>query len=709
MLTKKKEKNVAKNRRTSKSVQETKTIKDSINEIITKRLRFKALNESQKEFTKTILDNQITIGYGPAGTGKSMASIFKALELIQLKNNNYNKIVIIKPVVEAEENLGYLPGPQPLTAKILTPDGWVKMGDIKVGDFVIGRDGKPTKVIGIYPQGEKVVYKITTTNGGVTHCSGDHIWSTKTYSEKKHNKPFVNRTTLELMETLYNPNSGPKLNHYLPFNDIVEFNDNTKLPITPYVMGVILGDGSISNNISISSNDIEIINRVKYEINEYGLKLIKIGDTNNYNIRGDYYNNKIGRQVKITTNGESIIYETIGVALKHMNIKRSTLHYRCENKIKLNGVKYEFLDNQTRWRNYIKNVIYELGLEGTKAKTKFIPNEYKYTTLENRINLLQGLMDSDGTIKKNTGEQSYTTISKQLAYDVIEIARSLGLNASFYIRDRIGKSNVINGKKIISRDISYEVNIPKHEWIKIFHIKRKRDRIKNTGIKKTWNKIKNIEYFGVEEVQCIEIENPEHLYITDDYIITHNSVHEKLEPYVESSLALIDKIIGKKQRVALEELDVIEIKALAFLRGINIDNTVLVMEEAQNMSKNQMKTLLTRIGTDTKFIISGDLDQSDRYNDITKSGLYDVKSKLTDINDVGIHEFETKDIVRNPLISKILSRYKNNDAQSITAMTRTIPDVPKKERVQLNEGRSTKKEKKKEKVKNDFFSKYFKW
>jgi phosphate starvation-inducible PhoH-like protein len=100
-----------------------------------------------------------------------------------------------------------------------------------------------------------------------------------------------------------------------------------------------------------------------------------------------------------------------------------------------------------------------------------------------------------------------------------------------------------------------------------------------------------------------------------------------------------------------------EVFALAYMRGMNIDNSILIFEEAQNSTPNQMKLLLTRIGFNSKFFISGDLDQTDRYKDKTHSGLWDAIQKMRDLNDVGVFEFEDTDIVRNALITKILKRY----------------------------------------------------
>jgi phosphate starvation-inducible PhoH-like protein len=137
------------------------------------------------------------------------------------------------------------------------------------------------------------------------------------------------------------------------------------------------------------------------------------------------------------------------------------------------------------------------------------------------------------------------------------------------------------------------------------------------------------------------------------------NVEEKLDPYIFPSYYLLNKIIGKEAREKLKEAEIIEVFALAYMRGMNIDNTILIFEEAQNSTPNQMKLLLTRIGFNSKFFISGDLEQTDRYKDKTHSGLYDAIKKFKDLSDVGVFEFDTQDVVRNPLIGKILKRYED--------------------------------------------------
>jgi phosphate starvation-inducible PhoH-like protein len=139
------------------------------------------------------------------------------------------------------------------------------------------------------------------------------------------------------------------------------------------------------------------------------------------------------------------------------------------------------------------------------------------------------------------------------------------------------------------------------------------------------------------------------------------NVEEKLDPYIFPSYYLLNKIIGKESREKLKQMEVIEVFALAYMRGMNIDNSILIFEEAQNATPKQMKLLLTRIGTDSKFFISGDLEQTDRYKDKKHSGLWDAIEKFKNISEIGVHEFGDEDVVRNPLITEILKRYEDRN------------------------------------------------
>lgn len=136
------------------------------------------------------------------------------------------------------------------------------------------------------------------------------------------------------------------------------------------------------------------------------------------------------------------------------------------------------------------------------------------------------------------------------------------------------------------------------------------------------------------------------------------SLEEKMEPYLYSSIYLFEKALGKNRVKSLLEREYLKVIPLAFMRGINIDNAIVIAEEFQNATPRQVKTLLTRIGTDSKFIISGDLEQSDRYKDVKETGLYDALQRLSSIDEIGVFKFSEEDIVRNKVITKILDKYK---------------------------------------------------
>lgn len=137
------------------------------------------------------------------------------------------------------------------------------------------------------------------------------------------------------------------------------------------------------------------------------------------------------------------------------------------------------------------------------------------------------------------------------------------------------------------------------------------------------------------------------------------TIREKMEPYIASTMDNFDDLIGKQNRLTLEDAGYLEVQPQAFIRGKSIKNTILLMEEAQNMTPKQVKTLLTRIGENSKFILSGDLEQSDKFRNPRQSGLYDAIHRHTNIPEIGFIEFTEDEIVRHPIISKILANYKD--------------------------------------------------
>src|SRR5690348_12494734 len=189
-------------------------------------IRPKTLN--QKRYVDAIDDHTIVFGIGPAGTGKTYLAMAKAVAALQSKQ--VNRIILTRPAVEAGERLGFLPGTlndkidpylrplydalhdmldpesiprlmasgtievaplaymrgraQPVDTSVLTPTGWRTLGDLEVGDLVVGSDGMPTPVLGVYPQGRKPVYRVTAQDGASTTACGEHLWTVRSPGDR---------------------------------------------------------------------------------------------------------------------------------------------------------------------------------------------------------------------------------------------------------------------------------------------------------------------------------------------------------------------------------------------------------------------------------------------------------------------------------------------------------------------------------------------
>ena len=160
--------------------------------------------------------------------------------------------------------------------------------------------------------------------------------------------------------------------------------------------------------------------------------------------------------------------------------------------------------------------------------------------------------------------------------------------------------------------------------------------------------------------------NYEKIYILTPIVETENenigflkgTLEEKLSPYLYSIYYLVDKIVGEDIRKKLVETGIIEPLCISFLRGTNIDYSILIADESQNITIKGIKTLLTRIGFNSKFIISGDINQIDRFKKSDESGLKYIYDNLKDVSNIGFVEFGIEDIVRNPIIGEILNRFK---------------------------------------------------
>jgi len=358
----------------------------------------------------------------------------------------------------------------PNSHKVLTPNGWVENGTLKVGDYVFGSDGKPQKILGVYPQGKRKIYKITFSDQTTAHCDLEHLWSVNSYKQRNQ-KTNVNGKTLSIpdhtfqilktSEMLEDFKLKNGLNYRLPNVSPIQFN-KIEVKIDPYVMGILLGDGCLTGKSQphIITSDLFIVNKI------------------------------CGLEKNV------VAYEYEGRKDNHKKLYRISL---------VNS--RSILDN-------------ELGLYGSDSSTKFIPNVYLYNCVEYREKLLQGLIDSDGRVGKNNAIV-YSTVSKQLSEDIRELVLSLG--GTCRSTEKIKKYTNSSGVKI-SGKLNYVLTIsfPNNDIIPCT-LPAKLDRVVIRD-KYEYNKfIKNIEYSHEEDATCIYVENNDHLYVIDDYILTHNT------------------------------------------------------------------------------------------------------------------------------------------------------------------------------------------
>jgi replicative DNA helicase len=366
----------------------------------------------------------------------------------------------------------------PLSANLLTPEGWIKMGDVKLNDLVIGGDGKSTKVLGVYPQGKRPIYKIEFNDQTTAFCDEEHLWAVNTLNQRTANtthningKPkhikipdfsYNPITTAELLKNyiIYNK-TRKKLNYRIPIVQPIQFNKK-ELAVDPYLLGALIGDGGLTqNSIRFTSTDHDILNLINNIINER-------------------YDDITLKQVSNT-----ISYSITGIKGKKNNL------YQQLKDLKIN----------------------------VTSDKKFIPKPYLYSSIEDRIALLQGLMDTDGYASKR-GRMQYTTTSKELALNFRELVLSLGGFCS--VREKLPKYKYKGEIKLGKRSYILTISFSNNE-IKPFLLKRKQDRVIYRDKYKYDKYISSITYSHDEEAQCIYVENKDHLYVTDDYILTHNT------------------------------------------------------------------------------------------------------------------------------------------------------------------------------------------
>lgn len=359
---------------------------------------------------------------------------------------------------------------QPLSSNILTPNGWTKMGNIKVGSEVIAADGSIAKVTGVFPKGIKDIYRVSFKDGTYVDCGLEHLWEVKTCEDRRNKKKARIVTTEQMLNNyiLGKNSKTPYHNYSIRLVKPIQFKSKlNEDDIKPYVLGALIGDGGLSRNtIKFTTSDNEILQRIEKELDKED-KISKFyGDNYDYGIAS-----------KITKR------DKLGHLLK------------CNTLLKLE----------------------EYGLMGKRSEDKFIPKKYLYANIEERIQLLQGIMDTDGWTNKRDALCEFDTTSEQLCKDVLELIRGLGGKASYSTKQ--GKYK--NREKVIECKKVYRIYFT-IKGINPFYLKRKAEKFSEP--KFNYQKIiTNIEKVRKEECQCIMIDHPEHLYVTDGYTLTHNT------------------------------------------------------------------------------------------------------------------------------------------------------------------------------------------
>ena len=349
--------------------------------------------------------------------------------------------------------IGARPKCQPLSSKILTPTGWITYKDVKKGDIICHPEGGTTIVSDIYETGYKDVYEFIFNDNAKTVACEEHRWKTKSRRWSNYETlswQDMQKLSKNCQDFLYE-HDRPKWQ--FPIAKPVHFEHKSNF-IDPYLLGLLLSDGCITRSVGFSSADTFIVNKISNIVKVY-----------NYHLK------KHGKYDYTITKG-------------------------------LRGQK-----------NIYKEELKKLGLYGKHSYIKFIPQNYLYTSIEDRIALLNGLMDGDGS-SDIKGNIEYSTTSYQLAKDIVDLVRSLGGLATFKKR-----TTKCNGKYFDS----YRLRASFNDNSICFSLPRKKERCSSRtkpNIKRT---LRQVNLIGRMQTRCIKVIASDEMYITDDYITTKNT------------------------------------------------------------------------------------------------------------------------------------------------------------------------------------------
>jgi len=352
---------------------------------------------------------------------------------------------------------------------VCTTNGFKRMGDININDKVIGRDGKSHNILGIFPQGKRDIYTVKFSDGIEVDCDMEHLWNVNSLSQRKnkykkkgitYHAPDNSYKTMTLKEIVENGlviGKTNKRNFKIPMAEAVEF-DEIETPSE--LLPYFMGafiGDGCFKNMDITNADDFVIKKICGMVN-----VISIGSYN------------------------------ANTEVKRVNLSSS---------LKKHLLKFFTLNE--------------------KSYEKRIPKDYLYNTKQKRIELLNGLMDTDGTCQKN-GCSCYNTKSKGLAEDVRFLVLSLGGYAT--VREKKASYYSKKYEKQIDCGIHYEVTITLCDpTIPIFTLERKQNRVSYRTKYKTQRYIDSVVFKGVEDAICIKVDAEDELFLTRDFVVTHNT------------------------------------------------------------------------------------------------------------------------------------------------------------------------------------------
>lgn len=366
---------------------------------------------------------------------------------------------------------------------IPTPSGYRKVGDIKVGDYLFDRKGNPTKVLAIHPQPEKKkVYQVILKDGRTVECCEDHLW---TYHDKcavaNKNGGWRTESLKEIIQRknrgscgMYSTKNSQTLRFSLPINEAVQY-PTKEYNIPPYIMGLLLGDASFRFDSS---------QKAMHYSSEDNILPNKIAEIMGWKVK------------KNSSHNFSYTFE-------HTNI--------------------EEVGHKNVWVEEVLSDYPELI--GTYSYTKFIPEDYLFGDVEQRMDLLRGLLDTDGNIESNKGRVSLSTTSPMIRDGFIELCRSLGFITYVVVDKRQNKYKNGEAYKIGVRstpEIKDKLfTLPKHvAKARSYQLKIKGKRAqKNDKI----SIIDIVETDRYEDMTCFTVDNDEALFLANDFVVTHNT------------------------------------------------------------------------------------------------------------------------------------------------------------------------------------------